>query len=59
MDRALDEVFNQPGELRDYNLFSSHSALVDVCTVALRETDPRYRHFSAALITRYFAPHSP
>jgi hypothetical protein len=45
MDRAQDEVLRQPGELNDYNLFSSHSALMDACT--------------AALITRCFAPHSP
>jgi|GEM_PF-6375988 len=32
MDRTVDEVFNQSGELRDYNLFSSHSALVRACT---------------------------
>jgi putative acyl-CoA dehydrogenase len=38
MDRALDEVFNQSGELNDYNLFSSHSALMDACTAASRET---------------------
>jgi hypothetical protein len=32
MDRAPEAVFNQSGELNDYNLFSSHSALVDACT---------------------------
>jgi putative acyl-CoA dehydrogenase len=31
MDRPADEVFNQPAELNDYNLFSTHSALVDAC----------------------------
>jgi putative acyl-CoA dehydrogenase len=31
MDRAPDEVFNQSGELNGYNLFSTHSALVDAC----------------------------
>ncbi len=29
MDRALDELFNPSGELNDYNLFSTHSALAD------------------------------
>lgn len=28
MERALDEVFNQSGELNGYNLFSTHSAPV-------------------------------
>ena len=27
MDQALDELFNQSGELSDDNLFSTHSAL--------------------------------
>jgi len=45
MDRAAEQVFNQAGELNAYNLFSSHSALMDACT--------------AALITRCFAPHPP
>jgi putative acyl-CoA dehydrogenase len=31
MERALDEVLNQPAELNAYNLFSTHSALVDAC----------------------------
>jgi Adaptive response protein AidB N-terminal domain len=34
----MDEVFNQSGELNDYDLFSSHSAPVDACTAAARET---------------------
>jgi putative acyl-CoA dehydrogenase len=31
MDRASDQAFNQSGELSDYNLFSTHSALVAAC----------------------------
>src|SRR5579863_9935019 len=38
MDRALDDVFNQSGELNDYDLFSTHSALVDACPAAARAT---------------------
>jgi hypothetical protein len=72
MDRALDAVFNQSGELRDYNLFSSHSAPVDACTTAARETlSGLGEHLGsaamfalgdadhAALIRRCFAPHLP
>ena len=31
MDPASDQAFNQSGELSDYNLFSTHSALVAAC----------------------------
>jgi hypothetical protein len=29
MNRTTPEVHNQPAELTNYNLFSSHSALID------------------------------
>ena len=29
MNRASPQVHNQPAELTNYNLFSSHSALID------------------------------
>jgi hypothetical protein len=49
MDRDSDQVFSQSGELNDYNLFSSHSALVAVCA---REGDHEL------LIARCYAPQS-
>ncbi len=53
MVRASDQAFNQSGELSDYNLFSTHSALVAACA---RE-GATAQH--AALIARCYAPQSP
>jgi hypothetical protein len=50
MDRDSDQVFSQCGELNDYNLFSSHSALVAVCA---REGD------HDVLVACCYAPQSP
>ena len=56
MDRALDEVFNQSGELNGYNLFSTHSALVDA-PAAFGRLPPGSDH--EALLARCCTPHSP
>jgi hypothetical protein len=61
MDRASDQAFNQSGELSDYNLFSTHSALVAGCAAgapaAFGTLPPATDH--DALIARCYAPQSP
>jgi hypothetical protein len=58
MDRASDQAFSQSGELSDYNLFSTHSALVASGAPAAFGTLPPATDHDA-LIARCYAPQSP